>query len=259
MNYEKGNIINTTNPYIHTTPRKWTESEEAYLLQLKQEGASNKKISTILERSETAISIKLKRLKKRNYTYNNAHSSEKTKINKTFVEYIKPDSILDLYCGEGNEAYTTYNTTTNDINQSLIADYHLDALHCICKLYSENKKFDIIDLDSFGSSYDCFDLAIKMAKKGLCITLGEIGHKRFKRLDFVESRYGITSLNDFTSDNLIKVIQTMGIANKKELIVYCKKDWTNISRVWFEIKQFKQVSQWDGNKSARKNITLFDF
>ena len=62
-------------------------------------------------------------------------------------------------------------------------------------------KFDLIDLDPFGSAYDCFDLAIKMAKKGLCITLGELGHKRWKRLDFVSSHYGIDNIDNLTLSN----------------------------------------------------------
>ena len=120
----------------------------------------------------------------------------------------------------------------------------MDALKCLCLLYSQNKKFDLIDLDPFGSAFDCFDLSIKMARKGLCVTLGEMGHRFWKRLDFVSKRYDIHELDDFTSDNLIKTIQCIGIQNKKQLIVYRKCDWHNISRVWFIIEPYKEVSQW---------------
>lgn len=105
----------------------------------------------------------------------------------------------------------------------------------------------MIDLDPFGSAYDCFDLAIKMAKKGLCITLGEMGHKRWKRLDYVKDRYDITDLDDFTSLNLIKKIQEIGRYNKKNLIVFDYKDWQHISRVWFTIEPYKETSQWADN------------
>lgn len=137
-------------------------------------------------------------------------------------------------------------------------------MHCLCKLYSENKKYDFIDLDPFGSCYDCFDLAIKMATNGIAITLGEMGHKRWKRLDFVSKRYGIYNLEDFTSDNLIQKIQQIGIQNKKSLNVFAKRDWQNISRVWFTIDEYKETSQWE-NPSANslkqkpKLTTLFDF
>lgn len=73
---------------------------------------------------------------------------------------------MDLFCGVKN-FYSDYDNTTNDINEEIPADYHNEALKTICKLYSENKKYDLIDLDPFGSAFDCFDLAIKMAKKDL--------------------------------------------------------------------------------------------
>ena len=149
--------------------------------------------------------------------------------------------------GGGNLAYDGYNVVTNDINKDYDCNYNLDALKCLTKLYSENKKFDLIDLDPFGSAYDCFDLAIKMAKKGLCVTLGEMGHKRWKRLDYVRDRYNITNLNDFTSHNLIKKIQEIGRCNKKNLIVFDYKDWQHISRVWFIIEPYKETSQWADN------------
>ena len=103
------------------------------------------------------------------------------------------------------------------------------------------KEYDIIDLDPFGSAYDCFDLAIKMAKKGLIITFGELGHKRFKRLDFVRRYYGIETLEDFTTDNLIKHIIKIGERNKKILKPIYVKEWRNISRVYFRIENTKAI------------------
>lgn len=131
------------------------------------------------------------------------------------------------------------------MDKTIDADEHMDSLKLMCKLYLENKKYDMIDLDPFGSAYDCFDLAIKMAKKGLIITLGEMGHKRFKRLDFVRRMYGIESLEEFTSDRIIEEIQKIGLKNKKILNVYKKKDWQGISRVWFTIDKYKVTEQWD--------------
>ena len=245
--YETGKYLSPNNPYVKTTPRKWTDSEIDYMLQLKEKGKSVDEICSILNRSSASVSVKLKRLKKGNNTYNQKHLLEKNKINKRFVSHINPSSILDVYHGAGNPAYNGLNVVSNDINPDCECDYHMDALHLLCKLYSEKKKYDLIDLDPFGSAYDCFDLAIKMAKKGLCITLGEMGHKRWKRLDFVKPRYNIGNIDDFSSDNLIHTIQTIGIANKKRLIVFDKKDWQNISRVWFVIEPYKEISQWDSN------------
>lgn len=245
MNYEKGDLINSSNPYIKTTPRKWTDSEIEYMLQLKKEGKSLETICDILGRSYASVSVKLKRLKKKNGSYNQKHLMEKNRLNREFISLLNPSSLLDLYSGDGNPAYTNLNVTSNDINPEFNCDYNLDALHCICKLYSDNKKYDVIDLDPFGSAYDCLDLAVKMAKKGLCVTLGEMGHKRWKRLDYVSKCYGINSLDEFNSDNIIEYIQNIGKRNKKNLKIVFKRDWQLISRVWFIIEPYKETSQWD--------------
>ena len=106
-------------------------------------------------------------------------------------------------------------------------------------LYYADERFDLIDLDPFGSAYDCFDLAIKMAKRGVIITFGEIGHKRFKRIDFVSRYYGITNFEDFTIENLIKEVVRIGHRNKKELIPTIVREYKNITRVYFKIEQYK--------------------
>lgn len=229
--------------YTTTKPRKWTKEEIEWTKKLINEGYSNKEIALSLDRSETSVSIKVKRLSKKQNTYNHKHVEEKYKLNTMFLEEIKPKTILDLYCGV-NSFYKDLNTTTNDIDKNIEAEYHEDAFKLICKLYYENKKYDLIDLDPFGSAYDCFDLAIKMAKKGLVITLGELGHKRWKRLDYVGSHYDIDNLEDFTIENLIEHIQKIGLKNKKELIIWNYKEWQNIGRVYFIVKEKKITEQW---------------
>lgn len=250
MEFEKGDYLSPNNPYVKTTPRKWTDSEIKYMLQLKKDGYPLDEICNLLDRSKASVSVKLKRLKKKDGSYNQKHIEEKNLINKSFVDYINPSTILDLYHGEGNPAYDDLNVTSNDIDSKYDCDYNLDAFRCLCKLYSENKKYDMIDLDPFGSAYDCFDLAVKMAKKGLCITLGEMGHKRWKRLDFVRDRYRINSLDEFNSLSMIKRIQEIGRCNKKNLIVYAHRDWQLISRVWFIIEPYKETSQWDNRNEG---------
>lgn len=231
--------------YTKTTPRKWTPEEIEWLKKMKKQGYSNKEIAISLDRSETSVSIKTKRLGKNNNTYNQKHVLEKYKINNDFLEKIQPKNILDLYCGV-NPFYKNKNVTTNDIDKSIKADYNEDAFKLLCKLYYEGKKYDLIDLDPFGSAYDCFDLAIKMAKKGLIITLGELGHKRWKRLDYVKTHYNIDKLEDFTIENLISYIQKIGLRNKKKLIVWEYKEWQNIGRVYFVIQSEKITEQWKG-------------
>lgn len=235
------------NKYCKTVPRKWTDKEIDYMRYLLKKGYTTKMISESIGRSEVSVSVKLKRLSKKDNTYNKHHFLEKKCINEKFVNDLQPTSVLDLYCGletGGGECYKDYNVTRNDINPDIKADYHKDSFKLLCELYCKDKKYDIIDLDPYGSAYDCFDLSVKMARKGLCVTLGEMGHKRWKRLDFVKRYYNINSLEDFNSDNLINHIIMIGLRNKKNLTVYCKKDWNNISRVWFIVEPVKILEQW---------------
>lgn len=229
--------------YTTTTPRKWTTKEIEWLKKLVDENYTRKQIAESLNRSETSVAIKIKRLSKKNNTYNEKHVKEKYELNKMFLDEIKPKTILDLYCGE-KSFYKTLGAITNDINKNIEANYHEDSFKLICKLYYENKKFDLIDLDPFGSAYDCFDLAIKMAKKGLVITIGELGHKRWKRLDYVKTHYNIDTYEDFTINKIIDEIKKIGLRNKKELVVYKYKEWQNIGRVYFIVKEIKVIEQW---------------
>lgn len=230
--------------YTKTIPRKWEKQDIEKLLELKNQKKSISEMARELNRTEVAISIKLKRLNKKNNTYNKDHIIEKYKLNNDFLNTIKPKTILDLYCGEKN-FYKEYLTTTNDKNKGIDADYHEDAYKLICRLYYEEKKYDLIDLDPFGSAYDCFDLAIKMAKKGIIITLGELGHKRFKRLDYVKTHYDINTMEDFTIENIISYIKKIGLRNKKELVVWKYKEWKTTGRVYFMIKDYKVLEQWN--------------
>lgn len=247
--------VNKPGGYTRTAPRKWTKEEIDWLLKLKEEGYSNTQIAQSMDRSEVSVQIKLKRLTKRDNTYNERHVDEKYQINEAFLSELQPSDVLDAYCGE-KQFYRDRVPVliTNDKNTDIPATYHHDAFKLLCQLYSQGYDFDLIDLDPFGSAYDSFDLAIKMAKKGLVITLGELGHKRWKRLDYVSTHYDITDLSDFTLDNMIEYIQKIGRRNKKKLIVFEKREWRNIGRVWFKIEPLKVTSQWE-NKNIEIGVT----
>ena len=222
-------------------PRQWTEKEIEWVKMLKDKGFSNKKIAELIDRDFTQVSIKIKRLGKKSMNYNQSHFEEKFSVNYDFVKLIKPKSVLDVYAGLVSvyKKLNCDNVISNDKNEKSNTEYHLNALDFVCQMYIDKRKFDLVDLDPFGSAYDCFDLAIKMAKKGFIITLGELGHKRFKRLDFVRRYYGIETLEDFTTDNLVNHIIKIGERNKKKLIPIYVKDWRNIARVYFKIEQLK--------------------
>jgi hypothetical protein len=66
-----------------------------------------------------------------------------------------------------------------------------------------------------------------------------LGHLRFKRLDFVNRFYDIHTLSDFTLDKLIEHTKMLGLRNKKELRVVEKKEWFNIARVYYHVRDTK--------------------
>lgn len=233
--------------YHKTAPRLWTPEEKAWCLKLREEGYSMEEIAVSVQREVTSVSIQLKRLAKKNDKYNLDHRQDKYAANGEFYNHIKPKSVCDAYCGVNSvwrNIYKVKGTVTNDIDKNIEADYHLDSLKFLCQMYVNNEKFDIVDLDAFGSAANCLELAIQMAKKGLIVTLGEMGHKRFKRLDFVRRVYNINSLEDFTTDNIIAAIQAVGRKFKKNLTVFKKEDYKGISRVWFNVEPLVVTEQW---------------
>lgn len=234
----------TNGGYTITQPRKWTVKEINWCLEMKKNGYSNKDIAKSTYRDQVSVSIKLKRLSKKEKTYNSFHIKEKYEYNQKFIEQIQPKSILDVYAGDKS----FYNKcVSNDINPKANTNYHLDAQKFVCKMFLEGNKYDLIDLDPFGSAYDCFHISIQMAKKGLVITLGEMGHKRWKRLDFVRNHYNIQTMEDFTTENIVKEIQRIGLIYKKILTPVFVGKWNRISRVYFEIKTYKITEQWENN------------
>jgi len=233
--------------FTKNTPRKWTKEEVDWALMLKAKGYKTKDIARFIYRGNVSVSIKLKRIGKEDgLTYNQPHRDDKYFHNDLFLKYINPKTVLDLfsgsdsyYSGKVDELYT------NDNDEMFVTYYTEKAEKLVCKLFYDNCKFDLIDIDPFGSGYDCFDLSIKMARKGIIMTLGEMGHKRWKRLDFVRSHYGIDNLLDFTSINIVNEIIKIGARNKKKLTPIFLNDYRNISRVYFEISPLKVTEQWD--------------
>ncbi len=238
--------------FTKNNPRQWTQKEIDWCLMLKNKGFKNKEIAKFLYRELISVSIKIKRMSKTNNTYNEKHKDDKYFHNDLFLSEIQPKTVLDLFSGLSYYDGKVDELYTNDIDERFNTYYSEKAEKLVCKLYYQNSKFDLIDIDPFGSAYDCFDLCIKMAKKGIIITLGELGHKRWKRLHFVRSHYGIEKIEDFTSKRIVAEIIKIGIRNKKKLIPIFLNDYTNISRVYFKIEEIKITEQWDNNKTILK-------
>lgn len=244
----------------NNVPKKWTKEEINLCLQMKEKGISGKEIAIALDRDFLQVSIKLKRLSKMQMVYNTAHLDEKESSNKRFCELINPNSVLDVYAGlDSWYKKNNYPVVSNDKNILSNSDFKMDSLDFVYTMYLQNRRFDIVDLDPFGSAYDCFDTAIKLAKKGLIITFGEMGHIRFKRLDFVRRYYQIKKLEDFKIENMINHVIMIGERNKKKLAPVIVKNWNNISRAYFTIGEIKITEQWENKKVIPTNErSLFD-
>jgi hypothetical protein len=229
---------------IKTQPQKWTKENEDEILVMSSARLSSSKIAERVGRSQISVAIKLKRLTKSNDTYNSEHRKDKYLKNEEFLKMINPKSVLDLYAGNSWYKDKVFLLKTNDTDLKFDTNHHEKALNLLYKLSIENKKFDLIDLDPYGSAIEEFPLALKLANKGIIITLGELGHKRWKRLDFVKKWYGISSLEYFTTDVMVNVLKNIGLRYGKQITPVIVGEYNLISRVYFTIKKVKTLEQW---------------
>ena len=226
---------NFENGVIKSLPKKWSKEEVKILMQLKKNKKSFKEIAEQLERTEESCKRKYLRKRKEQDKYNVGHRSLKYEYNFKFLKEVNSENILDVFSG-GISWYkknTNLNVIDNDIKVDG-ADFKLDAFDFLYK--HRKQKFDIVDLDPFGSAFDCFDFALDIAQKGLIITFGEMCSKRFNRKDFVESRYNIKTLQDFTSDKLSNYIEKRALIFKKKLTPIIKAEMTNILRIYYKVE-----------------------
>jgi len=237
---------NNSGGYTLSKPRVWTQNEIDWVIARKNEGFSLAEISKACGRTEVSVSIKYKRLTKKNDTYNEKNRSVKYATNEDFCNLIQPASVLDVYAGDSwYKAANVSKLITNDADATFDNTFNVDALKLLCSLYVENNSFDLVDLDPYGSAYECFDLGIKLAKRAVVVSFGEWGHKRWKRLDYVRTRYDISSLEDFIEDAFIDEFKRIALRNKKlAKPVYVIK-YGNFLRVYFELSQYKTTEQWD--------------
>lgn len=245
---DKRGGVKKMSEFVKSEPREWTDAEVEWLRDMKAQGFTKEEIAESMGRTETSIAIKLKRIGKTNEKYNEPHRKEKYAANQEFEDAYQPLTVLDAYCGKGSWWKNHSGAKviiTNDADDKITADYHLPAERFMAKLYADGLRYELIDLDPFGSAYDCFDLALRMAQKAIIVTFGEMGHKRWKRLDFVRYRYGIENLSDFTTSRLIDEFRRIGWRHKKDCIPIIVKEWPRISRVYFEIRPMKITEQWE--------------
>ena len=225
------------NGVIKSIPKSWTETEIQKMLELKKQGIGFDEIGRRLERTAYSCNRKYYKMMKKLDTYNDKHRDKKYEYNNNFLQEVYASSILDAF-SDGVSWYKQ-NTDLKVIDNDLKvdgADFKVDAFDF---LYQHRKqKIDIVDLDPFGSAFDCFDFALDIAQKGLIITFGEIVGRRFNRQDFVWHRYGIEYIEDFTTDKLSEYVEKRALMFRKKLTPIIKAEMTNISRVYYKIEHF---------------------
>ena len=122
--------------YTKNAPREWTEQEIQWVLSLIEKGYKRKEIALSIDRSETSTGIKIKRLSKKDNTYNEKHIEEKYEINRKFVEHIQAKYVLDVYAGEKSFYKGICRVIDNDKNEAAETAFHLDALQFCCRMYA---------------------------------------------------------------------------------------------------------------------------
>jgi len=225
------------NGVIKSEPKGWTDEEVINMLELKKKRLSFDEIGKIFNRTAYSCNRKYYKLMKKLDTYNDKHRHLKYEYNKQFLQQVNAESLLDVF--SGGVSWWKQNTQLNVIDNDIKiegADYKLDAFDFLYQ--HRKKKVDIVDLDPFGSAYDCFDFALQIANKGLIITFGEIVGRRFNRQDFVEHRYGMDYIEDFTTDKMSEYVEKRALIYRKILTPIIKAEMTNISRVYYKIEHF---------------------
>jgi len=241
---ESGETL-TGSEYVKSVPRRWTDAELTWALKQRVDGLSISEIAVALERTDVSVFVKLKRHSKSADTYNKKFREMKYQANLTYGLLVNPKSVLDVYAGQSWWKAAGYQTISNDIDEKFDTDANLSALDLLCRAQLTKQKFDVVDLDPYGSAYECFQLAFNVARKGIVISFGEWGHKRWKRTDFVAPRYGIHAIQDFSHEPFIAEAKRIARVHKKTADVVDVLQYSNFLRVYFTLTNHKETSQWE--------------
>tara|TARA_Y100001937_G_scaffold77490_1_gene105105 strand:- start:489 stop:1190 length:702 start_codon:yes stop_codon:yes gene_type:complete len=222
--------------YTHTKPRAWSDEDVQFLKDGLEKGLSLAEIAKQLNRTETAIGIKRKRLSKQNRTYNYKHVDEKYDANLRYLQKVKAKSVLDLYAGPRSfYRGIVEKLVSNDLRYDG-HDYKDEAKYVLAKIYAKRERYDVVDLDPFGSAFECLELAVQVAKKGLIVTFGELGHRRWKRNDYIKRTYRIYDIERLNLITLAAYVDEVAMRYKKRAVTCMSYDWNNIGRIYFELQ-----------------------
>ena len=235
----------TGNEWHKTEPRKWTAEEVEWAVARRSEGHSVKAIAIALDRSYVSVRLKMTRQMKTAGEYNQPYRMEKYEANKQLLEATGARSALDVYAGDSWWANNLGRVLSNDLDPAFETDHNMDAFQFLVWVTSEQRQYDIVDLDPFGSPYECLDLAMKIATKGLAVSFGEWGMKRWNRTDYVQPRYGISSPEEYQDGRpFIEEVQRIARCNGKIARPIAKLQYHNFLRVNFTLEKRKTTEQW---------------
>ena len=216
------------------------------IIELKEEGFSYRHLSKKYGYSEELIKSWVSKYKKQNNTYNSDHIEEKYEINKDFFEAIKPDTILDLFCGRNRFWANNYGSKCKVISNDNLKDRKADpdykmtmnADQLLQAYLVVDKHFDLIDIDPYGSPRECIEAGVKLADKGLIITFGDFKTKKRFSSDiqnlFYET-YGINLPKErITIEHLANFVTKL---SNDKFKVWGYVNWRYCDRVYFIRKE----------------------
>jgi tRNA G26 N,N-dimethylase Trm1 len=160
---------------------------------------------------------------------------------------------VDAFAGM-NKKYATMKDVkviTNDIDQKCPTEYHLPADRFLSQMYADARNVDLVDLDPYGSCWDCLPLAIKLARKGLIISYGDFSNWRYKRWEIIQYQVGCIPKDIDQYRGLligVTIQMAMSYAKKKLVPVYAFSPNKYFTRIYYQV----QPGKWNINNGAEK-------
>lgn len=221
-----------------------TKERKNELILLFNQGFTYEKIAEHFGTTRAYIENQFREIRKLENTYNLEHLEDKYRTNKLFKREIKPRTILDPFCGTKKFWETTYwglTVISGDSGRHAKPDIKCSAQDLLTVFYKLNKKFDLIDIDPYGSPSEYLEKAIYLAKKGLIVTFGDTPnsmHRWGSRNDnHFKDLYGIDKKPiDVTGQDLADAVIRMAEKQWKCLEVSYLKVWNNCIRIYFKVK-----------------------
>jgi predicted transcriptional regulator len=169
----------------------WTHETENKLLELKEQGFTNKQISKILGATTPSIKKKYVRLLQSTNESKYHHPIEKTQqVEEILKEETRPLFILETHSGWGNltRVYSNYGNVTSyekkadrvehvrGLNDKKVLVYKGDSEVAVHELIGKKIRFDVVDIDPYGFPSRYFPHVFNLIDKGyLFLTFPMLG------------------------------------------------------------------------------------